>query len=275
MPAKSLSPDADVASSPKETITQVYVCKFPSCSRSYVSTDGAPRARGCSKTAGLLRAGPGARGGGGGGRASVKRGRGARPARTAGSARGRAEETAGEGLTRAAGAPHPSRPVARAGVRKHCRKHHPAWLAALDEQAKEGRTHNRSELYCVARPLTREEAETFAREEPRKRQRTAPEEVNRGASDETAVDSPLLSTADVPQHAYSTPQHGPAAESPRGEYVFAEHQPWAIAVQMPPLRLEDPLLAHHDSPVTFNFNEAMPPPKRGARPVTRAPAPST
>mmetsp|Transcript_51156 Transcript_51156/g.167211 ORF Transcript_51156/g.167211 Transcript_51156/m.167211 type:complete len:261 (+) Transcript_51156:51-833(+) len=189
MPAKSLSPDADVATSPKETITQVYVCKFPSCSRSYVSTDG---------------------------------------------------------------------------VRKHCRKHHPAWLAALDEQAKEGRTHNRSELYCVARPLTREEAETFAREEPRKRQRTAPEEVNRGASDETAVDSPLLSTADVPQHAYSTPQHGPAAESPRGEYVFAEHQPWAIAVQMPPLRLEDPLLAHHDSPVTFNFNEAMPPPKRGA-----------
>lgn len=189
MPAKSLSPDADVASSPKETITQVYVCKFPSCSRSYVSTDG---------------------------------------------------------------------------VRKHCRKHHPAWLAALDEQAKEGRTHNRSELYCVARPLTREEAETFVREEPRKRQRTAPEEVNRGASDETAVDSPLLSTADVPQHAYSTPQHGPAAESPRGEYVFAEHQPWAIAVQMPPLRLEDPLLAHHDSPVTFNFNEAMPPPKRGA-----------
>lgn len=39
--------------------------------------------------------------------------------------------------------------VSSDGVRKHCRKHHPQWLAQLDEVAKEERTPYRSELYCT------------------------------------------------------------------------------------------------------------------------------
>lgn len=57
--------------------------------------------------------------------------------------------------------------VSSDGVRKHCRKHHPQWLAELDELAKEGRTTHRSELYCT-------------------KQKKRP-------ADEVAIDSPELS----------------------------------------------------------------------------------
>eukprot|EP00962_Isochrysis_galbana_P029772 scaffold9569_cov142-Isochrysis_galbana.AAC.6 len=146
-------------------VTTVYVCKFPSCSRSYVSTDG---------------------------------------------------------------------------VRKHCRKHHPQWLAKLDEQAKEGRTHNRSELYCVPRLLTADEAEALQREEPRKRQRMvlSPTDLNRAPSEENMrLDSPSSSISDTPR-VFATPHNLPL-ESPRGEIIF-DHA-WAVAVPMPPLRLDEDL----------------------------------
>jgi hypothetical protein len=196
-----------------------------------------------------------------------------------------------------------------AGVRKHCRKHHPQWLAKLDEQAKEGRTHNRSELYCVPRLLTADEAAALQREEPRKRQRmvSSPTDLNRAPSEENMrLDSPSSTISDTPR-VFATPHHMPL-ESPRGEIIF-EHA-WAVAVPMPPLRLDEdlpltppvrsapsppspshpnPRRAHarasraHRSPdsavlpafpaqhpasqgppIVFNFNAAMPPPKRGA-----------
>jgi hypothetical protein len=201
-------------------------------------------------------------------------------------------------------------------VRKHCRKHHPQWLAKLDEQAKEGRTHNRSELYCVPRLLSADEAEALQRDEPRKRQRMAPSptDLNRAPSEENMrLDSPSSSISDTPR-VFATPHHMPL-ESPRGEIIF-EHAWTGLAVPMPPLRLDEdlpltppvrfpappgpglppmPLCARIGSPwpdgssparrssdapflpalpaqhsvsqgppIVFNFNAAMPPPKRGA-----------
>ena len=55
-------------------------------------------------------------------------------------------------------------------MRKHCRKHHPEWLAALDEQAKGERINNRSELYCTVRKQTPEDGFGEASEQPAKRQ---------------------------------------------------------------------------------------------------------
>ena len=55
-------------------------------------------------------------------------------------------------------------------MRKHCRKQHPEWLEALDEQAKGMRINDRSELYCTARKQTPEDGFGEASEEPAKRQ---------------------------------------------------------------------------------------------------------
>lgn len=66
-------------------------------------------------------------------------------------------------------------PLVWAGVRKHCRKHHPEWLAALDEQAKGERINNRSELYCTVRRQVTDDEFRDAGEQsvPAKRQRSA------------------------------------------------------------------------------------------------------
>ena len=132
-------------------------------------------------------------------------------------------------------------------MRKHCRKHHPQWLAKLDEQAKESRTHNRSELYCYSRLLTAEEAEAIQRDEPRKRPRTVgltPTDLNRAPSEENVwLDSPASSIAEAPR-IFVTPQHLPL-ESPRGEIMIEkqqqQQQAYAMAMPMTPLRLDDDL----------------------------------
>ena len=132
-------------------------------------------------------------------------------------------------------------------MRKHCRKHHPQWLAKLDEQVKESRTHNRSELYCYSRLLTAEEAEAIQRDEPRKRPRTVgltPTDLNRAPSEENVwLDSPASSIAEAPR-IFVTPQHLPL-ESPRGEIMIEkqqqQQQAYAMAMPMTPLRLDDDL----------------------------------
>lgn len=148
--------------------------------------------------------------------------------------------------------------VSTDGVRKHCRKHHPEWLAQLDEIAREERTHNRSELYCNQKKMTRSEIEHAMALEPRKRQRrnlaSLPTDLKIPLSAERGSPSPTFTEADgLPSSWPSSPQE--AAPSIWDQLQGADNR-------LPPLQLEEES-AFPIPPPTF-FSLALPPLKRGA-----------
>jgi len=108
--------------------------------------------------------------------------------------------------------------VSTDGVRKHCRKHHPRWLAELDEHAKEERTHHRSELYCTQRNMTRADLDALVALEPRKRlRRPAPHDEDSVASfkkpSHCGSRGPLLVSVSASASLYATPRVHPAEPS--------------------------------------------------------------
>ena len=97
----------------------VYSCRFPNCTRVYTSTDGAPAPRAPCV-----------------------------PVKSAAAPLISTARTDPRAALRAF-----------AGVRKHCRKQHSAWLQSIDAEARDNvrqPSGSRSELYCIQRAVQRE-----------------------------------------------------------------------------------------------------------------------
>jgi len=155
------------------------------------------------------------------------------------------------------------------GVRKHCRKHHPEWLADLDEATKESNMKHSAASYCTTRPSDPEQADIAAdklsaRKRPRADSASPPLEAQ-ASEREVGRESKSLAFPTIPSW--------PPLEEPTGELLRpASHdsttQPRCLfsSLEREGATWEDGRPGSPIEPVSqsfFKLDSGMPVPKRG------------